>query len=316
MVDGIGSDVVLLGISGFRVWGVVEWDGELWVGVETTVEVTGCPDCGTRARGKGRRQVMVRDLPAGGRPVRSVWPKRRWSCPDPDCERGSWSETHPGIRPRAVLSERARRWAFTEVGRKGRTVASVAADLGVGWHTVMDAVQEFGEPLVDPLPGRGAGSGNGRTPVAASPSRLGGRLLRPRHRPAHRHHSWPFRHRNRGSSGFRGGDGGEGVPVGSACVEEDADPVVAQAAESEADAFDPLDEVVDCFCGSVRHPRLMPGDDLSMPASQGTAQGVDLRRAGVVLQVVGELSDELGGEAGVADGVDLADELGWHARRS
>lgn len=151
MVDGIGFDVALVGISGFRVDAVVESEGELWIGVETTFDMTGCPDCGTRAKGKGRRVTVVRDLPAGGRPVRLVWRKRRWSCPEPECERGSWSETHPEIRSRAVLTERARRWAFTEVGEKGRTVASVAADLGVGWHTVMETVRQFGEPLVEEL---------------------------------------------------------------------------------------------------------------------------------------------------------------------
>ncbi|MFQ5524456.1 MAG: ISL3 family transposase, partial [Acidimicrobiia bacterium] len=128
-----------------------EVEGELWIGVETTMEVVGCPDCGSRAKSKGRRRTVVRDLPAGGRPVRLVWRKRRWACPEVDCERRSWSETHPEIRPRAVLSERARRWAFSQVGEKGRTVASVAADLGVGWHTVMDAVREHGQPLVEAL---------------------------------------------------------------------------------------------------------------------------------------------------------------------
>lgn len=151
MVDGIECDVVLLGISGFRVEAVVEVEAELWVGVETTADVMGCLGCGTRAKSKGRRRTVVRDLPAGGRPVRLVWSKRRWKCPEPDCEKGSWSETHPGIRPRAVLTERARRWALSQVGEKGRTVASVAADLGVGWHTVMDTVRELGEPLVEEL---------------------------------------------------------------------------------------------------------------------------------------------------------------------
>lgn len=151
MVDGIGSGVVLLGIPGFRVRGVVEAEGELWIGVETTADLVGCPACGSRARSKGRRVTVIRDLPAGGRPVRLAWRKRRLVCPDPDCDQGSWSESHPEIRPRAVLTERARRWAFRQVGEKGRTVASVAADLGVGWHTVMETVREFGEPLVGGL---------------------------------------------------------------------------------------------------------------------------------------------------------------------
>jgi transposase len=151
MVDGTGTDVVLLGIPGFGVLGAVEMDGELWIVVETTADVTGCPECGSRARAKGRRVTVVRDLAVGGRPVRLAWRKRRWACPDPGCERGSWSETHPEIRSRAVLTERARRWAFDQVGRKGRTVASVASDLGVGWHTVMETVRRFGEPRVADL---------------------------------------------------------------------------------------------------------------------------------------------------------------------
>jgi transposase len=37
------------------------------------------------------------------------------------------------------------------VGEKGRTVAAVARDLGVGWHAVMETVREFGAPLIDAL---------------------------------------------------------------------------------------------------------------------------------------------------------------------
>jgi hypothetical protein len=40
---------------------------------ETTTEVTGCPDCGTRAKSKGRRRTVVRDPSAEGRPIRLVW---------------------------------------------------------------------------------------------------------------------------------------------------------------------------------------------------------------------------------------------------
>lgn len=83
--------------------------------------------------------------------MRLRWRKRRWQCADPGCGKGSWTETHPGIRPRAVLSERAREWAFRQVGAQGRTVAEVARELGVGWHTVMAAVVAFGTPLVEGL---------------------------------------------------------------------------------------------------------------------------------------------------------------------
>lgn len=58
-----------------------------------------------RAKVKERPSVEVRDVAAGGRPVRLVWKKPRWVCPDRDCPKGSWRETSEQIRPRAVLTE-------------------------------------------------------------------------------------------------------------------------------------------------------------------------------------------------------------------
>lgn len=141
--------VVLLGLRGFDVVAVAEVAGEVELVVETTKTVTGCPACGVVASAKDRRPHLVRDLPAGGRPVALVWSKRVWACREPRCSQRTWSESSEAIRPRAVLTERARVWAFTEVGRSGRTVAEVARSLGVGWHTVMRAVRELGEPVVD-----------------------------------------------------------------------------------------------------------------------------------------------------------------------
>jgi hypothetical protein len=40
------------------------------------------------------------------------------------------------------LTRRAALWATVQVGRLARPVAQVAAELGVAWHTVMDAVPD------------------------------------------------------------------------------------------------------------------------------------------------------------------------------
>ena len=141
--------VALLGLDGFVVLSAVEVAGEVEVLVETTESVTGCPRCGVVAEPHGRRPVTVRDLPIAGRPSVLVWAKRLWRCQEPLCGQRTWSETHPAIRSRAVLTERARAWAMRRVGAHAETVASVARQLGVGWHTVMRAVREHGEPLVD-----------------------------------------------------------------------------------------------------------------------------------------------------------------------
>jgi transposase len=111
--------------------------------------VIGCVGCGERAELHGRRTVRVRDLPAGGRPVVLCWRKRIWRCREPACGVRTWTERAAAIRPRAVLTERARAEACRRVGKDAHAVAAVARDLGVGWATIMRAVADHGTPLVD-----------------------------------------------------------------------------------------------------------------------------------------------------------------------
>lgn len=141
--------VALLGLVGFEVLAAGELVGEVELLVETTETVSGCPVCGVLAEAHGRRPVMVRDLPIAGRATVLMWSKRLWRCAESRCAQVTWSETSNQIRPRAVLTERARSWAMVRVGAHGETVASVARQLAVGWHTVMRAVREYGQPLVD-----------------------------------------------------------------------------------------------------------------------------------------------------------------------
>ncbi len=149
MRDDATASAAMLGLPGFRVLAVAAYAGEVEQAVETVEEVTGCPSCGVVAQLHDRRPSWVRDLPAGGRPVTLVWVKRVWRCREPWCPKVTWTETSAAIRPRASLTERARREACRRVGQDGHTVAGVAADFGVGWATVMAAVREYGTPLVD-----------------------------------------------------------------------------------------------------------------------------------------------------------------------
>jgi transposase len=139
----------LLGLEGFEVLAMEVASSEWRLVVQTTVELVGCPGCGVRAQAHGRRTVRVRDLPAGGRPVVLLWRKRIWRCREPACGVRTWTERTAAIRPRAVLTERARAEACQRVGKDAHAVAAVARDLGVGWATIMRAVHEHGTSLVD-----------------------------------------------------------------------------------------------------------------------------------------------------------------------
>jgi len=140
---------LMLGLPGFRVLAVGEVDGELRVQVETTADLVGCPSCAAVAVLHDRRLRLLRDLPAGGRPVLLCWSKRVWRCRHRQCPRVTFSERTAVVRPRGVLTERAWAEACRRVGQDAVSVAQVATDLGVGWPTVMRAVTEFGRRILD-----------------------------------------------------------------------------------------------------------------------------------------------------------------------
>lgn len=142
-----GDASAMLGMEGLIVCSQTEEEGELYVLVESTRDAAGCPTCGVRATGHGRSVVQVRDLPAGGRPVRLVVKKRRWICVDPDCEKKSFTEQIAGIE--GSLTTRAAREICRRVGHDGHSVAQVARDFGVGWQSAMNCVRRHGRPLVD-----------------------------------------------------------------------------------------------------------------------------------------------------------------------
>jgi transposase len=93
--------------------------------------------------------VPVRDLSCFGRPARLVWRKRRWRCPDGDCDARTWTESSEFVDAQAVITRRAGMEACRQVGELARPVSGVADEFGVCWWTVMNAVIEHGTPLVD-----------------------------------------------------------------------------------------------------------------------------------------------------------------------
>jgi transposase len=142
---------LLVGLERVRVLEVARGrDGRLHVAVETTDELVACGRCGVRAQVKERDRVALVDLPAFGTPVWLVWVKRRWRCREPLCPVGSWTERNDAIAAeRCGLTRRAGLWATVQVGLLARPVSQVAAELGVAWQTVMDAVVLYGTPLID-----------------------------------------------------------------------------------------------------------------------------------------------------------------------
>ena len=116
--------------------------GELVVEVESLGgQEVFCAACGTRARSKGRRRVVLRDAEAAGSvPVRVLWNKRIWACFDSGCESGTWTEQSGLAGSRRVLTRRAGEWAAGRLAAAGGSVAGLARKLGVGRQTMWEAI--------------------------------------------------------------------------------------------------------------------------------------------------------------------------------
>lgn len=137
---------VLFGLEGFEVLDAVEGPEGLEVTVQTVGRVLGCPSCGTPAGpSRGRPKVRLRDVCSAGRRVRVWWQKQRRRCPDPDCDRRSFTEQHPAVGARRRTTARCRAHVADQVGPEGRAVTAVAAEVGLSWPTAMRCVHEEAE---------------------------------------------------------------------------------------------------------------------------------------------------------------------------
>lgn len=149
MNEATGLAEALLGLDGFRVLEVIKAPDEVIITVETTADLVGCWGCGVRAESQDRVAIQIRDLACFGRPARLVWNKRRWRCREPLCDAKTWTELSEHVDTQAVITHRAGVEACRQVGELARPVSTVAAEFGVCWWTVMNAVIEHGTRLVD-----------------------------------------------------------------------------------------------------------------------------------------------------------------------
>ena len=96
-----------------------------------------CANClSANNRVKDRRVVMVRDMPIAGMPARLRWRRRVFECRYVLCPNKTFTEGTTRSAPRAVLTDRARQWAFEQVGHHDRAVCAVADQFGGAGRTI------------------------------------------------------------------------------------------------------------------------------------------------------------------------------------
>lgn len=140
----------MFGVAGMHVLAVDRDDHRLLVTVETAAgDLNGCPSCGVVAVGHGRRVHEAADAPCFGVPTVLRWRKRIWRCPEPACPRGTFSEDHSVLAPRAKLTRRAITWATDALAHDDTTVSALARHLGVDWHTCSGCDRGRGDPPGD-----------------------------------------------------------------------------------------------------------------------------------------------------------------------
>src|SRR5699024_9680945 len=97
-----------------------------------------CRACVCQAKVRGSLVLQVTHVPMGWRPTQLHVRLRRYRCDD--CARVWQQDTTSVVEPEAKLSHAAGLWALKSVVIDRMSIARVAANLGVAWHTANDAV--------------------------------------------------------------------------------------------------------------------------------------------------------------------------------
>jgi transposase len=131
---------VLFNLPGYRVIEAVDGPAGRRVVIESLDDEGGCPSCGVlSSRVHQRTLQQVKDVPVAGA-VRVVWRKRRFTCQEYRCRRGTFTEHTVQVPPRARTTGRLLEAVLAAVTGAGRSVSEVAAAHQVAWWTVQAVV--------------------------------------------------------------------------------------------------------------------------------------------------------------------------------
>jgi transposase len=146
---------VLFGVEGLQVIDAQAGpDGTVTVWVVTDHPgAAACPDCGTvSARPHDRVVTRPRDVRRGLDRMEVCWLKWRWKCTGEHCQRKTFTESLPQVRPRHRVTGRLREQAGHEVAERGITPAEAARGCGISWPVAHDAFAAAAGPVLDKPP--------------------------------------------------------------------------------------------------------------------------------------------------------------------
>ncbi|QYC38783.1 Transposase [Nonomuraea coxensis DSM 45129] len=146
---------LLLDLEGLHVVKVErDHDGHRIVHVVTADEsARACPACGVfSVTVKERVATRPRDLRAGDSPYTLLWHKLRWSCREPLCPRGSFTEQIPQVSAGMRTTARLRRACGRAIADGGRTVTQAARDHRLSWPIAMRELRAYATEVLPDQP--------------------------------------------------------------------------------------------------------------------------------------------------------------------
>jgi transposase len=96
-----------------------------------------CPDCGQQGRYRDTVTRPLTDLPVAGYPLVLRVAVPRYRCTTPECGRAVFNQDLGKLAaPRSSTTRRCARYVLRRLMIDRTTIAAIAAELGVSWHTV------------------------------------------------------------------------------------------------------------------------------------------------------------------------------------